>query len=268
MKGLALLLPLASSLILIPAPARAGMPIIQEPRLPHLYGRVVLDRFSSAAGVPPVGFDHWRHRAMFTCRVCHVDVGFAFRAGETQVSSATNRGDLHCGACHNGKTWYRGNPIFASCSESGRMEASRGCTRCHVSKSDAAIFAEYQAFTKPLPVTRSGGVDWQRAEGRRLIQPMDHISGVSVRPDQLRFDRDLSVQANGTWLGNIVFSHKLHTAMNGCEACHPELFPSTRQGAARYDMAKIGASEYCGVCHNKVAFPIAECQRCHRDTMR
>ena len=42
-----------------------------------IHGRVVLDNFSTDTGMPAVVFDHWRHRVLFTCRVCHVDVGFA-----------------------------------------------------------------------------------------------------------------------------------------------------------------------------------------------
>ena len=39
---------------------------------PELRGRVVLGEVSTRAGVLPVAFDHWRHRALYTCRLCHV----------------------------------------------------------------------------------------------------------------------------------------------------------------------------------------------------
>ena len=51
--------------------------------LPSEYGRVTINNFSQQAGLPPVVFDHWVHRSMFTCRLCHVDIGFAMAAGAT-----------------------------------------------------------------------------------------------------------------------------------------------------------------------------------------
>ena len=64
------------------------------------------------AGMEPVGFDHWRHRARYTCRVCHVDVGFAMNVGDTGISSETNRAGFHCGACHDGKKKIAGRAIL------------------------------------------------------------------------------------------------------------------------------------------------------------
>jgi len=32
-----------------------------------------------------VVFDHWLHRAKFTCRLCHVDIGFAMKAEATDI---------------------------------------------------------------------------------------------------------------------------------------------------------------------------------------
>ena len=112
--------------LLLAAPAAASA-MNYEP--PHRFGRVELSRRAYAAKVPPVFFDHWRHRARFTCRLCHVDVGFAMSAGQTDVSASTNRSGYHCGACHNGKTVVGGSAVFASCS-AGRCVALR-CRRCH-----------------------------------------------------------------------------------------------------------------------------------------
>ena len=39
------------------------------------YGMVYLNNYSRKAGVVPVIFDHWLHRAKFTCRICHIDIG-------------------------------------------------------------------------------------------------------------------------------------------------------------------------------------------------
>jgi c(7)-type cytochrome triheme protein len=253
----------AAALLAVASPSRAQMPVFPGYPEPHLYGRVVLDNFSTAAGVPPVAFDHWRHRPMFTCRLCHVDIGFVMASGRTQVSAATNRSKLHCGACHDGRTQVGGRAIFASCSEARTFDGSSSCVRCHRDGS-RDLRERFEAFTASFPrgrVDLPDWIDWERLEAR--TRPLDFLEGVSLRRDRLRNKTSFSIQAKGTWLGNVTFSHDKHSAWNGCEACHPEIFPTTRYGAARYGMEDIVAGEYCGACHNKVAFPIASCRSCH-----
>ena len=53
--------------------------------LPLEYGRVVINNYSETAQLSPVVFDHWLHRAKFTCRLCHVDIGFAMKAEATDI---------------------------------------------------------------------------------------------------------------------------------------------------------------------------------------
>ena len=45
------------------------------------YGDVVMNNYSSNAGMRPVVFPHWFHRVRFRCKVCHADLGFQFKAG-------------------------------------------------------------------------------------------------------------------------------------------------------------------------------------------
>jgi hypothetical protein len=37
---------------------------------PQEYGRVIINNYAGRAGLAPVVFDHWLHRAQFTCRLC------------------------------------------------------------------------------------------------------------------------------------------------------------------------------------------------------
>jgi c(7)-type cytochrome triheme protein len=69
-------------------------------------------------------------------------------------------------------------------------------------------------------------------------------------------------------MSNILFSHKKHTVWNGCEVCHPEIFPSARRGTVKYSMLQVSAGAYCGVCHTTVAFPLFDCERCHKSSVR
>ena len=50
------------------------------------YGDVVINNYSDKAGVRPVVFPHWFHRARFTCKVCHADLGFKFKAGGNDMN--------------------------------------------------------------------------------------------------------------------------------------------------------------------------------------
>lgn len=225
-------------------------------------GRVVLDQFSTRVGMPAVTFDHWSHRPLYTCRACHVDVGFAMKAGETQISAATNEGGAHCGACHDGRTRHEGRAIFRACSGWPRPDPARGCTRCHTGRSPGSL-AAYEAFRRTMPADAAGDVDWAAALRRGIIKPADAVEGVTVKRATMRIDRDVEIRPSGTWMSGVVFSHKKHVAWIGCELCHPDVFPVGRRGAVRYDMAGMRAGRTCGACHLNVAFPLATCHRCH-----
>ena len=64
-------------------------------------------------------------RAKYTCRVCHVDIGFSMRAGETGITEEYNNNGFYCGACHNGVEAF--GPYEGK--EPGTETAN--CDRCH-----------------------------------------------------------------------------------------------------------------------------------------
>ena len=227
-----------------------------------LRGRVLLDGTSRRVGMPAVTFDHWRHRLFYSCRVCHVDLGFAMKAGETQISAAGNETGQHCGACHDGKLLHDGTPIFRACFGWPRADPARGCTRCHTGPTRGPG-AGYEELRQALPADVAGDIDWAAAAGRGLIRPADVVEGISPRRAALKIDRDVALRTSGTWMSDVTFSHKRHVAWVACELCHPEIFPVTKRGSVRFDMADLRAGRYCGVCHLKVAFPLTTCVRCH-----
>ncbi len=67
------------------------------------YGDVVINNFSEEAGMRPVVFPHWFHRARFRCKVCHADLGFKFEAGGNEIDMLKIIDGEYCGACHNGE---------------------------------------------------------------------------------------------------------------------------------------------------------------------
>lgn len=80
-----------AGVVALPVPAQAE------------YADVVINNYADAAGMRPVVFPHWYHRIRFRCKVCHADLGFAFKAGGNKITMAKIIDGQFCGACHNGE---------------------------------------------------------------------------------------------------------------------------------------------------------------------
>jgi c(7)-type cytochrome triheme protein len=228
----------------------------------ELQGRVVMDLSSTRAGLPAVTFDHGNHRALYTCRVCHVDLAFAMKIGETQVSATTNEAGTHCGACHDGKRLHEGRPIFRACAGWPKADPARGCTRCHTGP-DHAPGAAYEEFKRAMPLDVDGTIDWAAAMRRGLVKPVDAVEGISPMRPPMKVDRDVQIRPLGSWMNGVTFSHRKHVDWISCELCHPEVFPMSHREQVRYSMAAMHRGRHCGACHGSVAFPLGTCQRCH-----
>lgn len=227
------------------------------------YGKVIIDNFSARAGLAPVRFDHWLHRALFTCRLCHVDIGFAMEAKATKITADMNAKGFYCGSCHNGTMVYNGKKIFPSCAPAP-APADSECVRCHSVGMKGQRRYTYDAFTEKLPRQPLGNlVDWEEAEARGLISPVDSLPGLSIPRRPIGAQGDFSITSKGFWMPDIIFSHKKHAQWNGCEVCHPDIFPNVKKDTAKYTMFEIADGQYCGLCHDRVAFPLNDCGKCH-----
>jgi len=251
--------------------------------LPYEYGRVVMGNYSEQANPAPVVFEHWIHRAKFGCRVCHVDIGFAMKAGGTGIRSADNARGYYCGTCHNGKMEVQGKTVFQACSSAElspialeddrhkirllrRVKATEAkrCERCHSLGKKVASDYDFFAFSKLLPAERFGnGIDWEKAEELGLLRPITIVDGVSPKPNPFPVQKDFALNPKVEGMPDIIFSHKKHTVWNGCELCHPDIFMGVKRGTSQYTMADISQGKSCGACHTSVAFPLTDCQRCH-----
>jgi c(7)-type cytochrome triheme protein len=231
--------------------------------LPYEFGRVVINNYSEASNIAPVVFDHWLHRAKFTCRLCHVDIGFAMTAGASDIKAKDNINGYYCGTCHNGTRVFDDTSVFSSCKEGAdRLDAT--CNRCHSLGKNVTQKYDFREFVSGLPKERLGnGVDWEKAEEQELIMPIDYIEGVSIKRAKLAVQGDFKIESKVEGMPNIIFSHEKHTVWNGCELCHPEIFVGIKKGLTQYSMVSIYEGKFCGVCHNNVAFPLLDCQRCH-----
>ena len=245
--------------------ALAQTGVMKRRPLPYEYGRVIINNYSEKAGFAPVVFDHWLHRAKFTCRLCHVDIAFAMKPGATGVKATDNMSGYYCGACHNGKMTLDGiSKVFEACSKRLTAEDGRRCERCHSLGKNVKREYDFAQFTEKFPKERFGnGINWEKAESEGYIKPVDFLEGVSIKRPALVVQKDFSLHAKMEGMPDIIFSHKKHTVWNGCELCHPEIFVGVKKGATKYSMVEIFEGKYCGACHSTVAFPTLDCQRCH-----
>ena len=233
---------------------------------PKEYGKVIMNNYSVAAGLAPVQFDHWLHRARYTCRLCHVDIGFGMEANSTKVKADMNEKGFYCGTCHNGTRVYKGEKIFPSCSSNKAARENTECGFCHSVNKTIKKKYEYTSFTKRFPKQILGNlVDWEEAEAKGLIRPIDSLSDVAAKRPSMKVQKDFSIASKGQWMPDIIFSHKKHAEWNGCELCHPDIFPSVKKGTVKYSMFQIDGGQYCGACHNTVAFPLNDCNKCHKN---
>jgi len=122
----------------------------------------------------------------------------------------------------------------------------------------------YASFAADLPKHVYGNlIDWEKAKAQGLIRPVDELPDLPGRPRPRGPQADFSIASQGRWMPDIIFSHKKHAQWNGCEVCHPEIFTGVKRGATKYSMFAISEGEYCGVCHDRVAFPLNDCTKCH-----
>jgi c(7)-type cytochrome triheme protein len=257
-------------LFLIPASASSQVSssqYSQEIPAPQYYGKVILNNYARKAGMDPVVFDHWLHRAKFTCRICHIDIGFAMEAKATGISAVDNINGYYCGSCHDGKRVIEDKAIFAACAVKYSEEEGKRCARCHSKALTGQGEYDYSTFTENLPRLQKKIIDWEKAEAEGKIKPIDSLEGISYKRAALKAQRDFSIEVS-SWKSDVIFSHKKHTVWNGCEVCHPLIFSSSKKGTVQYSMFEIMEGEYCGVCHLSVAFPVWFCYKCHKDPVQ
>jgi c(7)-type cytochrome triheme protein len=262
---------LALSIIAVtPALILAQSGVKKRRPLPNEYGRVIISTPNPSPDFPDVQFDHWLHRAKFTCRLCHVDIGFAMKRNATGIKAEDNIRGYYCGTCHSGKMTHGDRLVFGACTKVyTEAEMISRCKRCHSVGERVAPLYDFQAFTGNLPKERFGnGVNWEKAEEDGLVRPVDFLEGVSFKRRQIEIPKDFELTGKVETMPDIVFSHRKHTKWSGCEGCHPEIFAGVKRGTTKYSMVEIFEGRYCGQCHLNAAFPTTDCQRCHTKPVR
>lgn len=124
----------------------------------------------------------------------------------------------------------------------------------------AAQLQRYDEAVAGLPMDANGFPDWMAALRSGKIQPRASLTGTGGSMDVLDLDVIMKNTRDMPW---VRFPHRSHTLWLGCNSCHPHPF-ETRAGAAEIRMADIFRGQYCGMCHDRVAFvTFFSCARCH-----
>lgn len=224
---------------------------------PAEFGNVTINNSTKGSNIAPVVFPHWLHRVNYTCRLCHVDLGFAMEAGQTDFREIDNQNGLYCGACHNGKI------AFAAEEKGSDNSVTKHCSRCHSKGREIKFTNEFYEVVAGFPRARFGNkVDWLKAEEQGLLDLTDYLEGISIKRRELEIPVESVIDSKTDGMPDIIFSHEKHAVWNGCELCHPQIF-GIKKASTVYEMQQIFDGKYCGACHGKVAFMTTDCQACH-----
>lgn len=232
----------------VTVPTGTGLPRIIKP---EQYGNVILDRYSSKKNFKPVVFPHWWHRAQYTCKVCHLDIGFQMQAGADDIKMVEIFQGKWCGKCHNGKI------AFAPAGPKGA-----NCQRCHSLGLDRKVTKnrDPRGYLSVLPPNSFGNrVDWVKAIDEGKITPKASIDG---KAKMVVLPVNVVRPVPSGIMPDVVYPHKPHTQVLACQNCHPGIFKMKAQSNL-ITMKEIFQGQWCGRCHGKVAFPVEDCFRCH-----
>lgn len=111
-----------------------------------------------------------------------------------------------------------------------------------------------------FPLDRRGQIDWVKAIRSGKITPRASLNGKGS-DQMMEMDMDI-IRKNTANMPHVRFPHLAHTQWLACSNCHPEIF-TPQYNSNPISMEKILKGEYCGRCHDKVAFSLLVCERCH-----
>lgn len=214
---------------------------------PHQYGNILINRISEKNGVKPVFFSHWSHRIKYTCRVCHLELGFEFEVNTTEITEENSRNGLFCGTCHDGKISF------------GHTKDK--CDKCHTGTVDLGK-DKFKELAEKIPKGYFGNeFDWVKAVETKKIAPVYSIFHKEEKP--LAFNKLLELEATWNFVPPAIFPHEAHIQWLDCANCHPDIFNIEKKTTESFAMKYILEKKFCGVCHLKVAFPLDDCKGCH-----
>jgi c(7)-type cytochrome triheme protein len=120
------------------------------------------------------------------------------------------------------------------------------------------VLQDPNSAMKDFPKDRREQINWVKTLDIGLIEPRADLHGEN---EMLVMDMDILMK-NTKDMPYVRFPHLQHTKWLDCSNCHPKIF-IPKDNANPISMNKVLRGEYCGVCHDKVAFALFTCERCH-----
>lgn len=117
-------------------------------------------------------------------------------------------------------------------------------------------YLSWEKAAEMLPKQKKN-VDWSAALRDGVVRP--RTLGDPRAADASMFKYDFIIETEKEKF-NAIFPHSAHTGWLGCENCHTAIYPLKRNPSSMKEMRK---GESCGRCHDKVAFSLKQCKRCH-----
>jgi len=116
-----------------------------------------------------------------------------------------------------------------------------------------------------LPKDNYGFVDWAKALREGVINPKSSLpsSKAPQREDLIPYTGNVLIRSKMDFMPDVVFPHRPHTMWLKCSNCHPKIFKPKAGGNPELSMVAIWKGRFCGRCHDRVAFPIRNCFKCH-----
>ncbi len=221
---------------------------------PERYGDVIFRKKSAKHRVKPVVFSHRTHRTRYTCRVCHIELEFSMKQGETDITREEYLDGLYCGACHNGDIAF---------------SVKYSCNVCHIKVDRQGNYATVNdaiLSSGQMPGQDYGdGINWVQAIKSGKIAPENSILAEEA-PESMELPEHLKLPLRWTTTAPrtlVSFPHEAHIQWLDCANCHPDIFTIEKMGTEEFNKEKNLYGMYCGTCHMTVAFPMNGCNRCH-----
>jgi c(7)-type cytochrome triheme protein len=137
----------------------------------------------------------------------------------------------------------------------------------------ASTFAKIGAGWHPTALAESGLpmdkyklVDWAKVVKEKIIDPRFDLDPAVKPDDEQILDMNILFETKSDFMDNVIFPHFIHTWWLKCEVCHASVGGPIFEpvaGGNDVKMSEMAGGKWCGRCHNKIAFPLADCKRCH-----
>jgi len=118
-----------------------------------------------------------------------------------------------------------------------------------------------------LPLDKYGLIDWAKVvRANTVISPRFSLDPAAKADDETILDMNILFETKSNFMDNVVFPHYMHSWWLKCEACHQSVGGPIFEmgaGANKVKMVEMSNGKWCGRCHGLVAFPLADCRRCH-----